>query len=332
MQLTQLKKQSHKKILSHETGKINFLPHILSLSTINKAGDILFWQKEIDIDFAYKRGLYGKDITIVIMDTGIYPHKDFITPNNRILCFRDFVSSKPSPYDDSGHGTHVAGIIGSNGKYKDYYIGAAPKCNLIILKVLDEKGNGTISGFFRGIDWILAHKKEYDIRIVNISIGTRPTNQTKEESSFIQKVNSLWDAGIIVVAAAGNDGPKSKSITTPGISRKVITVGAIESNHRKISSNYSGNGPTDACIIKPELVAPGTNILSCAPSLSGYFTKSGTSMSTPIISGCIALLLESEPDLTPKEVKLRLYHSTKDLKLDKSKQGWGMIQVNKLIS
>ena len=197
--------------------------------------------------------------------------------------------------------------------------------------MLDEKGNGTISSFFRGIDWILEHHQEYNIRIVNISIGTKPTSQTKEESSFIHKVNSLWDAGIIVVAAAGNDGPKNNSITTPGISRKVITVGAVESNHNKMTSYYSGNGPTDSCIIKPELVAPGSNILSCSSSPSGYFTKSGTSMSTPIVSGCIALLLESESDLTPKEVKLRLYHSTKDLELPKSKQGWGMIQVNKLI-
>ncbi len=291
----------------------------------------MFWQKEIGIESAYERGLYGKNITVAILDTGIYPHQDFMTPSNRILCFRDFVSSRINPYDDSGHGTHVAGIIASGGKYKNYYIGAAPQCNLVILKVLDEKGNGTISSFFHGIDWILTHHQEYNIRIVNISIGTKPTNQTKEESYFIQKVNSLWDAGIIVVAAAGNDGPKNNSITTPGISRKVITVGAAEINQNKKTSYYSGNGPTDSCIIKPELVAPGSNILSCSSTPSGYFTKSGTSMSTPIVSGCIALLLESEPDLTPKEVKLRLYHSTKDLKLPKSKQGWGMIQVNKLI-
>ena len=290
------------------------------------------WQKEIGLEFAYKRGLYGSGITVAILDTGIFPHKDFLIPSNRILCFRDFVSAKTTPYDDSGHGTHVAGIIASSGKYKDYYIGSAPKCNLIILKVLDEKGNGTISSFLNGIDWILTNQKKYNIRIVNISIGTKPTHQTKEESRFIQKVNSLWDAGIVVVTAAGNDGPKNHTITTPGISRKVITVGSLESSRYKSISHYSGNGPTDSCIIKPELVAPGTNILSCSLSSSGYFTKSGTSMSTPIISGCIALLLESEPDLSPKEVKLRLYHSTLDLKLPKYKQGWGLIQVGRLLS
>ncbi len=293
----------------------------------------------IESEYAYKHNLYGKGITVAILDTGIYPHTDFVDPRNRIIAFKDCVYRKSIPYDNNGHGSHIAGIVGSCGKNsRNEYIGVAPECNLVIVKVLDASGNGKVSTVIQGLNWIRQNYKRYNIRIVNISMGSFDSHDIGEDASLVRMVNALWDEGIIVCVAAGNRGPDKSSITTPGISRKVITVGAsddyetikLDDKHVK---NYSGRGPTRfGCIVKPEIVAPGSNILSCANDKNGYAIKSGTSMATPIVAGAIALLLEKEPWLTNKAVKLKLHDSAVDLNLPKNQQGWGMLNVRRLLS
>ena len=154
----------------------------------------------------------------------------------------------------------------------------------------------------------------------------------------------MWDAGIVVCVAAGNNGPSPQSITTPGISRKVITVGASDDEETvevmgNITSDYSGRGPTKDCISKPDLVAPGSNIRACraisrnvfSGTKAMYVKKSGTSMSTPVISGCVALVLSKNPYLTNNDVKMILLQSTKNLGIEKSRQGKGLIQVDLLL-
>ena len=147
----------------------------------------------------------------------------------------------------------------------------------------------------------------------------------------------VWDNGLIVVAAAGNMGPGSMTITAPGNSRKVITVGSSTQfwrRQRNVNANYSGCGPTQECVCKPELVVPGTNIISCSPMWRQgqyYARKSGTSMAAPAVSGCIALLLEKEPYLTNVQVKMRLRESAVDLGFPKNRQGWGMPDLRKLV-
>lgn len=210
--------------------------------------------------------------------------------------------------------------------------------------MLDHNGNGNIPDVLNGIEWIIENKDKYNIRIANISVGSNGKTEFESESKLVQGVNRLWDEGIVVCVAAGNNGPSPQSITTPGISRKVITVGASDDEETvevmgSITSDYSGRGPTKDCICKPDLVAPGSNIWACRAISRNYFTgsramyvkKSGTSMSTPIISGCAALALSKNPKLLNNDVKLILLQSTKNLGIERSRQGNGMIQIDLLL-
>ena len=270
-----------------------------------------------------RAGLTGKGITAAVLDTGAFPHPDF---ENRILAFRDFVKGRSLPYDDNGHGTHVLGILGGSGRAsKGSICGVAPECSLLPIKVLDKNGNGVQENVIRAIDWILEHKETYSIRIVNISVGT--THREGHER-LLEAVEKAWDAGIVVVAAAGNQGPGRGSITAPGCSRKIITVGSSDMlvNHLGLS----GRGSTRDCISKPDIVAPGNEISSCANKNMAfpYTVKSGTSMSTPAVSGGIALLLEKHPEYTNLEIKKRLKSRARDLGYPHNLQGWGLFSLD----
>ena len=334
---------------------MKFLRHLHGVKQITRDNHVTaqmdIARKAVGAEQVQGKGYRGSGIGVAVLDSGIFPHDDLHYHRNRIVAFKDFVNGHQQPYDDHYHGTHVAGIIGgdgyrSNGKYR----GIAPACNLIGIKILDEKGKGNTSDVLAGIQWMIDHRQQYNIRVANLSIGTDP--EEGEESPLIKAVNAAWDAGIVVVVAAGNNGPKPQSVTIPGIGRKVITVGASDDQntvqiHGDTITDYSGRGPTKACIKKPDVVAPGSNIMSCdsnkeyIPSSTvnyftfngntGYRKSSGTSMSTPMISGAIALLLERNPKLTPNEVKARLKNATMDLNYPQSQQGWGLIQVEKLV-
>lgn len=275
----------------------------------------------------------GKGVAIAIVDSGIYPHTDF---GDRIIGFYDILSEKKKAYDDQGHGTHIAGIIGGNGKASgDTYVGMAPEALLFSVKVLDKKGNGETGQVIKALKYLVNRKDQYRIRIVNLSVGTVPKAGTTEKNDLIKAVEDAWDAGIVVVAAAGNNGPEPMSITTPGISRKVITVGSSEADKRlengKIAKGASSRGPTPFCVCKPDILAPGRNIMSCRNRGNQYIAKTGTSMSTAVVSGAIALFLEKKPWLSPAEVKLAICHSAVDLGWDINRQGWGMLDVEKLL-
>ena len=283
---------------------------------------------------AYTLGVTGKGVGVAVLDTGIFPHKDF---DDRIVGFADFINRRTGPYDDCGHGSHICGIIGGSGVASDgRYQGMAPGCHLIVVKVLDRKGNGSVSGVLAGIEWLLERKEELGIRILNISVGSGGKKSMSENSVLVRGVNRAWDAGLVVVVAAGNNGPKRMSVTTPGISRKVITVGCSD-DHREVMVggkrmvDYSGRGPTREMILKPDLVAPGSSVVSCAADTDSYAIKSGTSMSTPIVSGAVALLLEKYPKLTNQDVKVKLQETCQDLRLPKNQQGWGLLNVTQLL-
>lgn len=316
---------------------------------MNKVSDI------IESNWAHANGYYGRGVGVAIVDTGICLHKDFTEGGNRVIAFKDFVNNKNEPYDDNGHGSHVAGIIGGNGfSSKGKYMGVAPACNLIALKVLDDKGDGNISDVLAGLQWIIDNRRKYNIRVLNISVGTSAKDSLDENSLLVQGVNAVWDSGVTVVVAAGNNGPGPMSISTPGISRKVITVGSSDDNvsvevFGSKTKDYSGRGPTPYCIKKPDIVAPGSNIVSCnisryvtkgkskLPRLQSanypmmYTIKSGTSMATPVVAGAIALLLSAHPELNNREVKLKIRDSAVDLGQSWEKQGWGLLNVKRLL-
>lgn len=285
-------------------------------------------------DEAYCRKITGKGITAVILDSGINEHPDYA---DRILAFGDFVNGKNKCYDDASHGSHVSGILGGDGSCSHgRYRGIAPECSLIHLKVLDHLGQGNLDDIINALEWIVQNQKKYQIRVVNISAGTTKGELDENSQRLVKSVERVWDAGIVVTVASGNMGPKPMSITVPGNSKKVITVGAFDSLDGRMGSrrNYSGCGPTQACICKPELVAPGTDVISCSPYWrkgTYYSKKSGTSMAAPAVAGCAVLLLQKEPWLTNVEVKMRLKEAAVDLGLSQNRQGWGMPDIRKLL-
>ncbi|HBG13059.1 MAG TPA: peptidase S8, partial [Clostridium sp.] len=255
-------------------------------------------REAIHCDAAHRMGYTGRGIGVAVLDTGIYLHEDF---EHRMAAFVDIVHRRRDTYDDNGHGTHISGIIGGSGiSSGGMYMGIAPECHIIMLKVLDKKGNGYASDVLAGLKWIRDNRERYGIRIVNISVGSFSKKGMTENSVLVRGVNAAWDDGLVVCVAAGNMGPGMNTITTPGISRKVITVGCSD-DYKEVNVmgnrmiDYSGRGPTGACICKPEIIAPGAGIISCANESGQYLAKSGTSMSTPLVSGAIALLLQKYP-------------------------------------
>ena len=282
----------------------------------------------------------GHGVTTAVLDTGISPHPDL---KGRIVAFGDMLYGKKRMYDDNSHGTHVAGIIaGSGGLSSGLYAGIAPASQIVAVKVLDQKGEGKIRFLIEGIKAILRNRDKWQIRIVNISIGTLPHQGDEEEMELMRWVDRLWDEGLVVVTAAGNFGPRSGTVTIPGISKKVITVGASDDGNQKdrygkVGTNYSGRGPTSECVCKPDLVAPGSYIRSCngfsqKKNQKAYSVKSGTSMSAPVVSGAVALLLSKYPDMKNVEVKLRLLMSADDMGNDPNIQGRGLLNIEKLLN
>ena len=269
----------------------------------------------------------GKGIGVCILDTGIYEHIDF---TGRIWAFYDFLAFKRRPYDDNGHGTHVAGLVAGDGTASmGKYRGAAPGCGIISLKVLDRYGTGSQDDVLRALRWIRENRQQYRIRVVNISVGTT-CNSKRNHARLLESVEQLWDEGVVVVTAAGNQGPRPGSITAPGRSKKVITVGSSDLLEGR--SAISGRGPTAECVCKPDIVAPGNKIMSCVPGKPySYGVKSGTSMSTPLVTGAIACALEKNPALTNTDIKTMLMNSAEDMGLPQNLQGWGKFNRRKFL-
>lgn len=269
----------------------------------------------------------GKGIGVCILDTGIYEHIDF---TGRIWAFYDFLAFKRRPYDDNGHGTHVAGLVAGDGTASmGKYRGAAPGCGIISLKVLDRYGTGSQDDVLRALRWIRENRQQYRIRVVNISVGTT-CNSKRNHARLLGSVEQLWDEGVVVVTAAGNQGPRPGSITAPGSSKKVITVGSSDLLEGR--SAISGRGPTAECVCKPDIVAPGNKIMSCVPGKPySYGVKSGTSMSTPLVTGAIACALEKNPALTNTDIKTMLMNSADDMGLPQNLQGWGKFNRRKFL-
>lgn len=285
-------------------------------------------------------GIDGRGVTVAVLDTGMGPHPDL---RDRAVCFRDFVGHRRRIYDDSGHGTHVCGILcGSGAMSGGRYRGMAPETALVVGKVLDENGDGSTEVMLEGLDWVLQIRRKYGIRIVNISIGIGSMQEQDKERCLQDKIEELWQSGILVVCAAGNKGPGEGSISAVG-GKQAVTVGCHDGSYgpgnEKSCERYSGRGIAGSLIRKPDLVAPGTDIVSCnlhfQESRSGirnpYVAKSGTSMATPVVSGAAALAFQKYSDMTNEECKRKLQFSAVDLGLPWNQQGWGMLHVKRLL-
>lgn len=283
-------------------------------------------KKEVQAKQVYLDGYTGRGVRIALLDTGAAP---LIGLQKNIVYFKDYINGKREAYDDNGHGTHISGILCGGLDNNNEIIGMAPDAELLVFKILDRNGNGNTQKVIQALDWILQNHKKYNIRILNFSMGYLPNSKPDVQKKLIDKLETLWDEGVVVVTAAGNNGPKENSITVPGISRKVITVGSSDDVY-ETNQSYSGRGPTLCCIVKPEILAPGTKIRSYGRKENEYEVKSGTSMSVPIVCGALALALEKNPYLRPAEIKMLLYDTVSE-KIKNLSPSWGILDVDNLM-
>ncbi len=258
---------------------------------------------EIKAPAAWESGYTGKGVNVAVLDTGIAQHKDL-----SIAGGVSFILHEPSFLDENGHGTHVAGIIGS----KNHSIGVAPDVNLYAVKVLDKTGEGLVSSIIAGIDWAMSH----NIDIINISLGA-----PQDSKSLKNIIDKAYDNGILIVAAAGNSGGgSSDTVQYPARHEAVIAVSAIDSSRNRPS--FSATGPSI------EVTAPGTNIFSTYLG-NGYISMSGTSMAAPHVTGILALLKEAYPTLTHQQLREKLQQTAIDMG-DEGRDplfGFGLVQA-----
>lgn len=261
--------------------------------------------KRINATSIWQLGIDGTGINVSVIDTGINAaHPDI---SGRVIKWVDYVKSQSSPYDDNGHGTHVAGTVGGNGS-GGTTTGVAPNVSLLGVKVLDSTGSGSESSVISGIEWSVNNRAN----IISMSLGTSLTWTTANcdayDSAMTTAINNAVNAGVVVVAAAGND---PGGVSLPGCVQNAIAVGAVDSSDN--IADFSGRG---AAMADHGIVAPGIDIHSLS-YLGGYTFMSGTSMATPHVSGTIALLLNAAKKqgtaLSPAQVKAILDNTSIDL-------------------
>jgi subtilisin family serine protease len=291
-------------------------------------------------------GYGGDGIGVAVIDSGITGWHDDLgrdgqPGSQRVEQFVDLVNGRAAPYDDYGHGTHVAGIIAGNGHDSGgARAGVAPGSHLVVLKVLDAAGHGRISDVIAAFDHVAQHYQEFNIRVVNLSVAAAVTESYTTDFLTVA-ARRVVERGIVVVAAAGNAGRGSDgrmqygSITAPGNAPWVLTVGAsshmgtIDRGDDTIAA-FSSRGPTPIDrAAKPDVVAPGVGIVSLSdPASAMYTTKSqylvdgttnttyrpylslsGTSQAAPVVAGTVALMLQANPSLTPNGVKAILQYT-----------------------
>lgn len=285
-----------------------------------------------------EHNLTGNGITIAVIDTGVHPHQDLA---DRVTGFHDLVNGQSEPYDDNGHGTHCAGDAAGNGELSDgQYAGPAPEASIVGVKALDEEGSGRLSNIIEGIEWCVDNREEYDINIISLSLGASASESFRDDPLALAS-REAWHQGIVVCAAAGNNGPQRSTIGTPAIDPFIITVGATADQDTvergdNVIAEYSSRGPTVDSLEKPDVYSPGTNIIApLAPDSAlerqlpeqiideNYVQLSGTSMATPICAGVIALILEDNANLSPNDIKAIL-KATAEPTLD---DVWGYIHA-----
>jgi subtilisin family serine protease len=260
--------------------------------------------------------------------------------------------------DDNGHGSHVTSIILSSRKARGSgntpnWNGVAPGISLVAVKAFDEYGQGTYLDVIRGIDWVVRNKDVYGIRVLNLSLSAQPRSHYWDDP-LNQAVMAAWQAGIVVVASAGNTGPDAMSVGVPGNVPYVITVGAMTDNRTPIDASddriasFSASGLTYEGFVKPEVVAPGGRLLGVMNKKNripkehknfhdgdAYYYMSGTSQSAAVVSGIAALLLQAEPTLTPDQVKCKLMSGARpaagpngELAFSVFQQGAGLVNAS----
>lgn len=313
-------------LLSADIDDINMLSELQSVDFLHNNAKVCLANKEanlINLNNLTHNSYLGNNQTICFIDTGIFPHFDFILPKSRIVKFVDLINHNFVPYDDNGHGTFICGVCSGGGIIDKQHMGFAPKSNIIMIKALNSAGLSDTNVILDAMQWIYENHKVYNISVVCMSFGA---DYLQNNDPLAKGANALWQRGITVVAAAGNSGPDSRSIKSPGSCPSIITVGAYDSNNNQVA-NFSSRGPTPYGH-KPDLIAPAVNLISCSVNFLPYTTMSGTSVATPIIAGICADLKCKYPHIKNYEIKNFLLKNCKKLTGNIDSEGAGFIDFS----
>lgn len=289
--------------------------------------------EQVDATYVHQTGNFGEGVTIGFLDTGLEHLAGLSTDlqgRDKAWGTYDAINDTVSNYgsEESGHGTHVASIA-VNSDYDSYgqIYGVAPNAAHVGIKAFDTEGKATYADVIRGIAWALEVKDQINLRVLNMSFSG-PVRSNYWEDPLNKAVMKAWQAGVVVVASAGNSGPDPMSIGVPGNLPYIITVGAMTDDYTAFNysddkvASFSSSGPTPEGFVKPDVIAPGghisglmafdSQIVTEHPEFHDggrYFEMSGTSQAAAVVSGVVALLLTDNPALTPDQVKCKLMAS-----------------------
>ncbi|MEE4204214.1 MAG: S8 family peptidase [Halieaceae bacterium] len=287
----------------------------------------------------HQLGITGEGINVAVVDSGLWEAAEPLVNDTegqpRVVARFDAIRNEEVSMitDESGHGSHMASVLAHSGKAGDSsenrFKGIAPDIGLIPVKVFDASGNGDFLDILRGIQWVLANQTKYDIKVLNLSLAAEPRFPYWDDP-VNQAVMKAWQAGIVVVAAAGNEGPEWGSVGSPGNNPYVITVGAVTDSWtpRDTTDDYipdfSSRGPTQTGHVKPDIVAPGGHMTGMTPPnstmasdnpnwflSSGDFVSTGSSQAAAAVAGIAALLLQVDSTLTNEQIKCLLVSSAR---------------------
>jgi serine protease AprX len=322
-------------LYSHISGDLPVVGHMAITNRVTSADAV--WQGIPGglLGLGGTPGYTGTGVGVAILDSGIATHTAL---DSRVVARVNLVSDEPGVTGDPfGHGTHLAGIIGGNRTAASsvtpaFAGGSAPSVRLIDVRVLGSTGSGRTSDVIAGIDWVIANRQAHNIKVINLSLG-HPVTEPSATDPLCQAVARAVTAGITVAVSAGNYGltstgePVLGGIMSPGNSPLALTVGALDTHGTVDPADdtvapFSSRGPARyEIVVKPDVVAPGTRVVSLEAQNSylhtnysqyhiagnannAYLRLSGTSMSTAVVSGGVALLLNAQPNLTPAQVKV----------------------------
>lgn len=316
---------------THDIMKIANLNCVKFISSDTKVSSLIYNSKKfLGVDEIYEKVIKDGSHSVVVIDTGVYPHVDFCLGKNRIIKFVDLINYKDKIYDDNGHGTFVTGILSGSGK-AGKYSGIDKMCNIIVIKALDSDGETTSAKILQAMQWVMENKQKYNIKVVCMSFGSMVGDRN---DPLIYGAEVLWNSGVCLISAGGNSGPEPSTIMSPGASKKIITVGSLDDLRLGLRvADFSSRGPIFN-YYKPDLLVPGVDIISTSvfsESHKFYTHMTGTSVSTPMVAGVASLLYSINPNYTPDQIKYMLISSCIKITGDKNSEGFGYLDLKKLI-
>lgn len=293
---------------------------------------------------AWQAGYTGEGVGVAVIDTGIAGNlPDFQAsqsdPTSRVIASAVVNPAAERAGDSYGHGTDMAGLIAGDGTNRPTsdpaygkYVGVAPDANLIDVKVADENGDATVLDVIDGLQFVVDHKSDYNIRVANLSLkSTEP--ESYRTDPLDAAAEAAWHSGIVVVAAAGNLGSAPDAVSYgPANDPHVLAVGAVDDNGNRGTGNdsmtdWSSRGATQDGFVRPDVLAPGAHLVStiapgsvytelCPTCVTdgSYFKAGGTSMAAAVVSGVAADTIQAHPEWTPDDVKTQIVKRSRPIK------------------